>query len=97
MQWYRPRASKQEGRKRSRRDGSCAGFPRSLGVGEPIALCLTLPSCAVAAERRYPTRHGGPVWKAFERNVSAFGTLDFLTVPTINFRVRFVLLICDMS
>src|SRR5215510_9791428 len=68
------------------------GSPRI--VGELQKLGIHVAKSTVAKYRVRPKKPPSPTWKAFLRNhMQDLVALDFLTVPTVTFRVLFVLVI----
>ena len=68
------------------------GAPRI--VGELRKLGITVAKSTIEKYRVRPRRPPSPSWRAFLKNhVSEIVALDFFTVPTITFRVLFVLIV----
>jgi len=68
------------------------GSPRILG--ELRKLGITVAKSTVEKYRIRPHRPPSPSWRAFLKNhVSEIVALDFFTVPTVTFRVLFVLIV----
>ena len=68
------------------------GSPRILG--ELWKLGITVAKSTVEKYRVHPRRPPSPTWRAFLKNhVSEIVALDFFTVPTVTFRVLFVLIV----
>ncbi len=68
------------------------GSPRILG--ELRKLGITVAKSTVEKYRVRPRRPPSPTWRAFLKNhVSEIVALDFFTVPTVTFRVLFVLIV----
>jgi transposase InsO family protein len=68
------------------------GSPRILG--ELRKLGIAVAKSTVEKYRVYPSRPASPSWRAFLKNhLSEIVALDFFTVPTVSFRVLFVLIV----
>ena len=68
------------------------GSPRILG--ELRKLGIAVAKSTVEKYRVRPRRPPSPSWRAFLKNhVSEIVALDFFTVPTVSFRVLFVLIV----
>ena len=68
------------------------GSPRILG--ELRKLGIAVAKSTIEKYRVRPRRPPSPAWRAFLKNhVSEIVALDFFTVPTVPFRVLFVLIV----
>jgi putative transposase len=75
----------------SRANPTC-GVPRI--IGEKRKLGIEAAKSTVKKYRVQPRRPSSPMWKTFLNNhVQDVIALDFLTVPTVTFRVLFILVI----